>query len=618
MVMAEQRVTGEEEQPDLSPSRSPKPTARVVVLITSLYLVLSFGLNWNLWSTDPSKVTDTGPDANANVWYFEWAYHAITHGLNPFYAHLINYPYGLNLLANTSSLLLGALAAPVTALWGPIVAFNLMCTVSFAASALAGYFFVRHWVTNETIAFIGGLFYGFSPYMIAQGRGHLNLSFGVLPPLVFLVADEILVRQRGAGSTRRWGILLGALLSAQVFVSTEVLASTLVMMVFWVVYSVIVDRARLAERLRYAARATGWCLGTLLVLASYPIWYATSGPGHIKGPIQLVPQAYRAALAGPIDPDSLMRLSSGHLAAVADKFANGTSENGSYLGFTLILFLLVGTVMLWRRSAVVRIAFLTGSTAFILSLGASLTTLGDISTKGQRVPLPERLLSSLPLLSNAIPARFSLFMDLFAALLLGLILEQFWKYLLGRFASDGSGWRAQLVFTLTVVLILLPLVPVAPFTDVSKVSVPAVFTDRGAAVDLHGVTVVFPYPSTSNSDAEIWQAESGLAFAMPGGDFIVPGDAAGDIAFSWDLGYTRHSVVATTLTLLGQGTPLPPTQAVRSAFNAELAQWHVNSLVALPELASNKRQSIAYLVWLMGRLPDVVRDGALIWTGLNK
>jgi hypothetical protein len=84
------------------------------------------------------------------------------------------------------------------------------------------------------------------------------------------------------------------------------------------------------------------------------------------------------------------------------------------------------------------------------------------------------------------------------------------------------------------------------------------------------------------------------------------------------LGYTRHSVVATTLTLLGQGTPLPPTQAVRSAFNAELAQWHVNSLVALPELASNKRQSIAYLVWLMGRLPDVVRDGALIWTGLNK
>jgi hypothetical protein len=616
MALAEEVVTPEPDQPGpvVAPDKS-KPSLRVVGLVVAVYLVLSIGVNWDLWSGGLARSAEGGPDADANIWYFEWAYHSIAHGLNPFYSNAINYPYGLNLLSNTSSLLLGALATPVTALWGPLAAFNLMCTLAFGASALAGYFFVRHWVKNDTIAFLGGLLYGFSPYMVGQGRGHLNLSFVALPPLIFLVADEILIRQT-EGRSRRWGLLLGVLLTAQVFVSTEVLASTLVMLVFWVAFSCIVDHSGLRHRLRYAAQSAGWCAGTLLVFASYPIWYATAGPGHITGPIQLVPQAYRSALAGPVAPDSLMWLSGGHITAVADKFASGVSENGSYLGFPLIAFLLIGTILTWRRSTTVRVASLTASTAFILSLGATLTTLGDISTKGHRIPLPERLLSLLPLLSNAVPARFSLFMDLFAALLLGLILQRFWRYLRRRFGSGRPAWRAPLTMTLTVVLILLPLVPAAPFAGVSTESVPAVFTAPGVAATHLGITVVFPYPSTANPQAEVWQAASGLAFTTPGGNFIIPGDTAGHIAFSWDLGYTRHTAVATTLTLLGEGTPLPPTPAVRSAFQKELKAWHVNSLVALPELASNKAQSTAYLNWLMGRPANSSRVGALIWTGL--
>jgi hypothetical protein len=76
-------------------------------------------------------------------------------------------------------------------------------------------------VPGYPAALLGGPVDGFSPAMIAQSSSHLHLTLGaVLPPLMLLLVDELLVRQR------RNPLLAGALTAAQVLIGEELLAFT--------------------------------------------------------------------------------------------------------------------------------------------------------------------------------------------------------------------------------------------------------------------------------------------------------------------------------------------------------------------------------------------------------
>ncbi len=229
-----------------------------------------------------------------------------------------------------------------------------------------------------------------------------------------------------------------------------------------------------------------------VVLLAYPIWFALAGPGHISGPIQLVPQGYRADLLGAVVPDSIQRFAPTHLARIAANFSNSPSENGSYLGITLLAVLLVGTVALWRRTAVVRVASVLALFAFVLSLGAGLVVTGRPGAIATGFPLPERILTKLPVLANTIPARYALFVELFAALLLGVILDRLHRRLLTgssgahrhhRRAEGNRFLRAALLPGVVAVVALVPLWPAAPFTAVGPVGTPPLLHLRGDRPD---------------------------------------------------------------------------------------------------------------------------------------
>ena len=150
---------------DRRPSRSPSTS------------VLAFALFWPIWGTHPTTVSEFGGDQFATMWFLQWVPHALQHGLNPFFSQYANHPFGVNLLTNTSVVLLGLLASPVTWLWGPVASFNVLITLAMPASATAGYFFARRWVAWPPAAFVAGLLFGFGPFEIAQSAGHLNLTF---------------------------------------------------------------------------------------------------------------------------------------------------------------------------------------------------------------------------------------------------------------------------------------------------------------------------------------------------------------------------------------------------------------------------------------------------------
>ncbi len=146
------------------------------------YVVLAVVVYWHVWSTHPTTISQLGGDQFSTMWFLKWALFSVRHDHNPLFSHFANYPFGVNLLDNTSSLLLGGLLSPVTAIWGPVAAFNTLSTLALAASGTAGYFFVGRFTQWRMAAFVGGLVYGFGPYEIAQSAGHTNLTFVVFHP----------------------------------------------------------------------------------------------------------------------------------------------------------------------------------------------------------------------------------------------------------------------------------------------------------------------------------------------------------------------------------------------------------------------------------------------------
>ena len=595
------------------------------LLAVAIYAVLAVVVFWHIWSTDPRTVSQIGGDQFTSMWFLEWLPFSLLHGHNPLFSTFANYPFGVNLLDNTSSLFLGAIAAPVTLTLGPVAAYNTMSTLALAGSASAGYFFVARFTHWRFAAFAGGLFFGFGPYEIAQSAGHTNLTFVVFPPLILLVVHEIVVRQRGRPGS--WGIVLALLLTAQFFVATEVFVSTLVIAGVGVAATAIVGRRQIRSHIRYAVTGAAWAAGLGAALLAYPFWFVLRGPGHISGPIQLVPQAYRADVLAVVVPDANQRLAPAAAVRTATHFANSTAENGSYLGITLLLLLVVGVILCWRRSTVVRIAAIGALAAFVLSLGGALALRMAPPALLSGFPLPERVFTKLPLLKNTIPVRYSLYVELFAALLLGVVLDAVHDAIKsgrtrrpharrrGVGMAISAGVAAVGVPCLLAIVVLAPVAPNIPLTAaIGPVDTPAYFTTAAVSrLPLHSTAVVYPYATSNAPNAQMWQAVASMQFRMPGGYFLVPEPPGNQIAFSFSFGYGRATVTATTLDDLRTGHPPTLTPALRHQIANEWRAWHVRSVIAFPAGTAHPAQAIAFLTALLGKPSQPEPGGGAVW-----
>ena len=86
---------------------------------------------------------------------------------------------------------------PVTWIWGPVASLNVASTIAPALTAFTAFVVIRRWVTWTPAAFVGGLLYGFSPFVLSSLEfAHLMTAALMLLPLILAVLDEILIRQR--------------------------------------------------------------------------------------------------------------------------------------------------------------------------------------------------------------------------------------------------------------------------------------------------------------------------------------------------------------------------------------------------------------------------------------
>ena len=133
-----------------------------------------------------------GRDPQIFVWSFAWWLHAIETFQNPFVSHAIYAPGGINLAWATTVPGLAVLFAPVTALFGPAVSYNLAAMLLPAAAAFTAYLLCKHLTRSTWAALVGGYLFGFSSYMLGQSQGHMHMTSVFLLPLIALATTRYL------------------------------------------------------------------------------------------------------------------------------------------------------------------------------------------------------------------------------------------------------------------------------------------------------------------------------------------------------------------------------------------------------------------------------------------
>jgi hypothetical protein len=433
-----------------------------------------------------------GGDPQIFVWSIAWWPHAILHGTNPFVSHAIWAPDGLNLAWTTSIPGVAVAVAPLTLLFGPVVAYNVAAILLPALAAWTAFLLCRHLTGSLWPSLAGGYLFGFSSYMLGQELGHVHMTAVFLVPLVALVALRYVEGELGAAG---FAWRLGALLGAQLYLSTEVfftisLALAVGVALAWLI--VPETRARLSGLARpvLGGYAIAAAIGSpLLAYALSDFETGTLNP----------PKDFSADLLNFVVPTRLVAIGGGTAASLVDRFPAFDSERGAYLGLPVLL---IAAWFAWSDRHRPGARFLTA--ALLVSIAAALGT--SLWVGGHRVtPLPWDLLSRLPLFDNVLPVRLALFTSLAAAVIVAL------------WSADPS--RQRWLRTLLPVLAVLALLPTLRQADWrSHPDRPEFFAHPElvkACLPPNENVLIYPYGYRDSS--MLWQAENDFYFRMAEG-----------------------------------------------------------------------------------------------------
>lgn len=601
--------------------RAARPRQRYPLALAaamSIYGLGALAANWPAFPGDPGLFRQG--DLTAMAWFLAWTSHALGHLVNPFYTTWMNFPRGFNLLQNTQVFLLGVLTAPVTAWVGPLASVNLLLWAAFRLSAGAAYLLARQFVRWQPAAFVAGALYGFSPYMVGQGQIHVNLVFVPLPSLIMLAVAGVL---RGG---RRWGWTLGGLVTAQYFISAEVLATTAIVVGLVLAISALGLPHQVPSALRRSLAAAMIAVVVAAVCISSPVWVMVSGPYHHQGPAFV--GGLSADLLGAVLPTSSQLFAPTWAITLGDRLMQGNMvENGSYLGPALLVFL-VALLIRYRRSQWMRLCAVMVVLCYILILGPQLIVDG-VNT---RFPLPFSLLERLPLLDNVLTVRLSLYVDLFVALMvavgmdlaraewpmgnsrleatgrspsLGRWVARNWHW--GGAGSDKRGTQPALVDT-----------PLAVPDRTARDS-PLLHIERSPERPGGDRSADLPYPSVAEVQPVLWQAAAKMRFRILGGYSLFHAGAGTASVFPAVLAPSPvHRFLWSQVT---EGSPYPPGSVptygsgLVDELRTFLARYHVDTVLWTTVGAFPSKVRRLFVASLGP--PSQVSGGVTAWYGVQ-
>jgi hypothetical protein len=589
---------------------------RTVALAAVYYLLAALAVTLLLWRDPASRTVAGNPnDADQLAWFFRYDATAIAHlHLPALVTTAMNAPRGVNVMWNTFMLLPGVLLAPVTLVLGPQVSLNLLLTAGFAGSATAMFAVLRGWRVSVPAAALGAAVYGFSPALVHSAIGHYDLQFAVLPPLI---VDAVLRLATGRAAARRGGLRLGLLVTAQLFISEELLfGAGVAAIVLLAVLAASRPRAVTGAAAGALARGTGIAAGVLVVLAGYPLWVQFFGPLYQHGS-PFTADFFKNDLSGFVVPSSFMLFHTAGSAAQALRYQGQLPEYLGYLGWPLIVVLAAGAIRFWRLLAV-RACAVAFVVLEVFSLGGTLLASGH---EHAWLKLPWYWLQGLPVLSAALPDRFSIVADGAAAALLACCAD-------AAVPALAAHWkRAAAVVTGCAVLAVLPIVP-RPLPAVAAITVPPGWSAAFGALDLPASATVLavPVPMSTFTEPLRWQADTGQPRTLVGGYFMGPAgnghactDGPGLSQSGRYLNILWSESLAGLPPALSGGVPADAnplsSSYVRVAavsmatMRAQIATWHVSAVVAV---TAGNSVLAGYLIDLLGP-PSLVTGDVMAW-----
>jgi hypothetical protein len=500
------------------------PVAAGVALFTVLAIVVTG--SGAPWSSTSMPVCACG-DGAQEVWFLAWPAYALSHGLNPLASNFVAYPRGLNLMSSTSMPLLGVLMAPFTLTAGPVATFNLLVRLALISSATSMFLVLRRYVTWWPFALAGGLLYGFSPYMLGEGYTHVFLVFVPIPPILFMLLQDLLVGHKW--KPVQAGVWLGVLSAAQFLISSETLAIVAVMALAAIVVLAVRHPVAAREAVPTTLRGAGAAVGSFVLLAGFAIYYYLRGPQHVSGPQhpKLTYVLFHDDLYATILPTNYQLFGPRSLINRGDFLLQGNGvDHVTYLGLPLVA-LSIYIVVRCRRNGMVALSGL-------LALGSLLLTLGPRLFFNNHeyfasVSLPYAVLLHLPLLDGLLAPRFILAEFFFVAILLALGLDQMRTEGLFRRSDTTSSRRdmtvRSVVCSALAVAAFLPLVPRNTYQP-APVPVAPFFSNSKLLAQIPPGGVVLPYPQAQlptvfgpafpDLRSMLWVAVSGFHFRIIG------------------------------------------------------------------------------------------------------
>ena len=502
----------------------PAPPAahrRVVLLAAVYYLLAALAVTLWLWRDPASRAVAGNPnDTDQFTWFFRYDATAIVHGRLPaLVTTAMNAPQGVNAMWNTFMMLPGVLLAPVTLLFGAQSALTLFLTAGFAGSATAMFAVLRRWDVSGPAAALGGAVYAFSPAVLHSAIGHYDLQFAVLPPLILDVGLRL-----ATGRTRavRGGLWLGLLMTAQVFITEETLLGTAMA---GVIIAAVLAASRpraVADKIATLAGGLGVAACVTVVIAGYPLWMQFFGPLPQHGS-PFTPDFFKNDLSSFVVPSSYLLFHTSASAAAALRYQGHLPEYLGYLGWPLIVVLLLAAIAGWRRLPI-RATAVACAALTVFSLGGTLLFGGH---EHPAIKLPWYWLEGLPLLNAALPDRFSIIADGAGAVLLAFAVDAarpaFAAFAARRLPRLAVGWRPAAVVMSGAILAVLPMAP-KPLPAADVTAPPPGWSAAFAALRLpaSASVLVVPIPMSTFTEPLRWQADTGAPGSLVGGYFIGP------------------------------------------------------------------------------------------------
>jgi hypothetical protein len=452
-------------------------------------------------SHGPSKYLGWGTDPGTHVWFLAWWPHAISQGIDPVITKAVWAPHGYNLAWATSMPGPSVLMSPITALWGPVAAYNLLGLLAPTLSAWTAYLLCRRVTGTHWPSLVGGYLFGFSTYQLGHLMGHPNLTLVFLVPVCVILVLRRLEGELRAGT---FVLALAGVIVLQLLTSTEVMFTLTIFGVAVYALAMLIWRKTRGPELRRVGLLIGIAYAVAATLASPFIFYLAKGS---SGPpvYSFYPSIFSTDLLNLAIPTSLTILGRGQFEPVAARFTGNVTEQVGYLGLPMLLILLLFAVS-YRRSRTAWLLLLAIGLVLLCSLGPRLR-IGGIET----VALPWRIADALPVFRYALPSRFIVYVFLAVGVVVSM-------WLSGATHGERVSARtrtARWILALLAAALLFPNLA-HPYWK-SEVDVPAFF-GNGVYRDYLAVgdnALIIPFGDRGNS--MLWQAKTGFHFRMPEG-----------------------------------------------------------------------------------------------------